>query len=82
MADNENNINETTSVEIFDESNMSNFEVHSTPSASQNKMEINVTDQSNVTEDSGIQVTPTSTKYNKGDNDIMSICLLYTSRCV
>ena len=41
MADNENNINETTSVENFDESNMSNFEIHSTPSASQEKTELN-----------------------------------------
>ena len=45
MADNEININEMTSVEIVDESNMSDFEVHSTQSASQNKIEINVTDQ-------------------------------------
>ena len=54
MSDNENKVNET-SVEVFDESNMSNFETHSTPSASQNKTEINVTDQSNVTEDSGFK---------------------------
>ena len=32
MADNENNINETTSVENYNESNsMSEFEIHSTP---------------------------------------------------
>ena len=52
MSDNENKINEN-SVENFDDSNTSNFEIHSTPRASQEKAEINVSDQSNVTEDSG-----------------------------
>ena len=77
MAGNdESNMNEMTSVDNCDESNiMSNFEIHSTPSASQDKIvELDVTDQSNVTEDSGVQLTPTSTKCNnKLDDDIMSI---------
>ena len=58
MSDNENNVNEMTSVEVFDDSNISNFEAHSTPSVSQNEAEISITDQSKVNEDSGIQVTP------------------------
>ena len=66
-----------TNVENCDESNiMSNFEIHSTPSASQEKIEVNVTDTSNVTEDSGVQLTPTSTKYsNKVENDMMSVII-------
>ena len=48
MADNESNKNEMTNVKIFDESNMSNFEIHSTPSASKDKTELNMSDQSNV----------------------------------
>ena len=47
MSDNENKINEN-SVENFDESNISNFEIHSTPSASQEKVVTNLSDQSNV----------------------------------
>ena len=38
MSDNENKINKT-SVENFDDLSMSNFGIHSTPSASQNKTE-------------------------------------------
>ena len=45
MSDSENNVNDTTSVANLDESNMSDSETHSTQSASQNKIEINVTDQ-------------------------------------
>ena len=56
MSDKENKINEN-SVENFDESNISNFEIHSTPSASQEKVETNLSDQSNVTEDSGVQLS-------------------------
>ena len=56
---------------------MSDFEIHSTPSASQEKAEINLSDQSNVTEDSGVQLTPTSTKYNAQFNsDVMSMLQL------
>ena len=77
MAGNDkSDINEMTSVDNFDESNiMSNFEVNSAPSVSQDKIvELNITDQSNVTGDSGVQLTPTSTKCNnKLDDDIMSI---------
>ena len=69
MSDNESKANEN-----FDDSSMSSFEIHSTPSVSKDKTELNTSDQSNVTEDSGVQLTPTSTKCNS--------CLLYTSRCV
>ena len=79
MSDNENKINEN-SVENFDDSNMSNFEIHSTPSASKDKTELNMSDQSNVTEDSGVQITPTSTKCNRSDNDIMSSILSQLER--
>ena len=49
MAGNESDINEMTSVDNCDDSNiMSNFEIHSTPSASQDKIELNLTDPSNV----------------------------------
>ena len=56
---------------------MNSLEVHSTPNVGQDKIvELNVTDQSNVTEDSGVQLTPTSTKGNsKIENDMMSILL-------
>ena len=54
-------------------SQTSNFDIHSTPSANQGKTELNLGDQSNVTEDSGVQITPISTKCNRSDNDIISI---------
>ena len=44
----------------------------------QDKTELNMSNQSNVTEVSGGQLTPISTKCNVQFNS----CLLYTSRCV
>ena len=50
---------------------------HSTPSASQDKTELNLIDQSNVTEDSGVQITPISTKCNSQfNNDVMNMLQL------
>ena len=61
MAGNNDDVNEITNVDNFDESAvMSNCETHSTPSASQDKIEVNLTDETMVTEDSGVQLTPTS----------------------
>ena len=61
MAGNNDDVNEITSVDNCDESNvMSNFEIHLTPSASQDKIiQLNITDETIVTEDSGVQLTPT-----------------------
>ena len=72
---NENDINEITN---FDESVvMSSLEAYSTPNAGQNKIvELKVTDQSNVIEDSGVQLTPTSTKCNNQfNNDVMNMLI-------
>ena len=71
MADNENNINKT-SIENFDDLSMSNFEIHSTPSVSQNKTELSITDQSNVTVDSGIQITPNLSRDCTTNNEEVS----------
>ena len=61
-GNNENDINEITIINVdnFDESAvMNNIEVHSTPNVSQdNKIKINVTSETNITDDSGIQTTP------------------------
>ena len=55
---------------------MHSIEVHSTPNMIQdNKIKINVTDETNITEDSGVQSTPTSTKCHELDNDMMSVIL-------
>ena len=63
----------------FDESAVINSpKVHSTPNAGKDdkNMKISITDETNMTEDSGVQLTPTSTKGNsKIDNDMMSILL-------
>ena len=48
MSDNENKVNKN-SVENFDDLNMSNLETHSTPSASKDKTELNMSDQSMLT---------------------------------
>ena len=60
MSDNENKVNEN-SVENFDDSNMSNFETHSTPSASQNETEISETESRIM--DEGIHSTPIPVSY-------------------
>ena len=77
-GNNENNSNEITHVDSFDESVvMYNIEVHATPNVSQdNKIKINVTDETNITENSGVQLNPTSTKCHKLDNDMMSVLSL------
>ena len=72
-SNNENDINEITN---FNESAvMSSFEVHSTPNVGQDDKTMNVsgTNETDSTEDSGVQLTPTSTKCNsKFDNEMMS----------
>ena len=72
--------NESTVSEIidFNESAVMNSpEVHSTPNVGQDDKNMNtsVTDEKDITEDSGVQLTPTSTKCNKFDNDVMSFLL-------
>ncbi len=74
----ENNESTVSEIAEFDESAvMSSLEVHSTPNVGQDDKTMNTssTNETDSTEDSGIQVTPTSTKYNKVDNDMMSIIL-------
>ena len=73
MAGNESNINETTNVDNCDDSNiMNNIEVHLTPNVSQdNKTKINV-DETNSTDDSGIQITPKLNRESKINNDEVS----------
>ena len=71
------NNNESTVSEIidFNETDIRNsLETHSTPNVGQDEKDrnINITDETMVTEDSGVQLTPTSTKCSKFDNDIMS----------
>ena len=66
---------------------MSGFEVHSTPNVGQdNKIdELNITNEVNVTNDSGIQITPISTnKNNQSDNsDVMRyLCGMNAMLCV
>ena len=58
MAENnENNINEIT--EFNESAVMSNLGVHSTPNVGQDKIvEVSVTDETDITEDSGVQLTP------------------------
>ena len=51
---------------------MNDFEIHSTPNMSRENKIKNNSDETNITEDSGVQITPTSTKCSKSDNDIMS----------
>ena len=76
MSDNENKINEN-SVENFDDSNMNNFETHSTPSASQNATEISETESRIM--DEGIHSTPIlGNQDKKPDNDTM-LARLYLS---
>ena len=73
MSENESTVSEMAK---FNESAvMSSLEVHSTPNVGQDDktMSKSSTDETNITEDSGIQLTPTSTKCNKLDDDIMSI---------
>ena len=74
-GNNESNINETTSVDNCDDSNiMNNVEVHSTPNVSQeNKTKINV-DETNSTDDSGIQVTPKLSR----ERDVYKRQVIYT----
>ena len=72
-GNNESEINEMTNIENCNESNsMSDFEIHSTPNVSRENKIKNNSDETNITEDSGVQLTPTSTKCSKSDNDIMS----------
>ena len=72
-----NNENEIEEISNFNESAvMSNLGVHSTPNVGQDEKTINVsvTDKIYITEDSGVQLTPTSTKCNsKFDNDLSLI---------
>ena len=65
---NENDINEITN---FDESAiMNSLEVHSTPNVGQDKIiELNITDKINVTDDSGIQLTPKLTRESNKNKD-------------
>ena len=73
----ENKESDMINVTSFNESAvMSGLGVHSTPNVGQdNKIdELSVTDETNVTDDSGVQLTPTSTKCNSQFNNyIMSI---------
>ena len=70
-GNNESEINEMTNIENCNESNrMSDFEIHSTPNVSRENKIKNNSDETNITEDSGVQVTPTSTKCSKSDNDM------------
>ena len=61
-------------VEMSESAVISGLGVHSTPNVGQDKIvELSVTDETSVTEDSGAQLTPTSMKCSsKFDNDIMS----------
>ena len=79
MAEN----NESNRIDVNDANEsaiMSGFEIHSTSNAIQNSK----IGESNVTDDSGIQITPKLTNKNNQPNnsDVMRYCLLYTSRCV
>ena len=63
--------------EVDESAVMSSPEIHSTPNVGQDdkNRNINNTNEKDNTEDSGIQATPTSTKYNKVNDDLMSIML-------
>ena len=69
------NNNESTVID-FNESDINNsLEKHSTPNVDQDEKDrkTNITDETMVTVDSGVQLTPTSTKCNSQfDNDVMS----------
>ena len=65
---NESNINETTSVENCDDSNiMNNVEILSTPNVSQENKTKNNANETNSTDDSGIQITPKSSRESKNN---------------
>ena len=68
-SNDENDINEITN---FNESAvMSSFEIHSTPNVGQDNKDrnINITDEINITNDSGIQLTPKLDSKNKKPNE-------------
>ena len=70
-----NNENEIEEISNFNESAvMSGLEVHLSPNVGQDKIvKLSVTDETKMTEGSGVQLTPTSTKCSsKFDNDITS----------
>ena len=67
-SNNENDISEITNLD--ESAIMNSLEVHSTPNVGQdNKIELNVTDEINITDDSGIQITPKSNRENNKSND-------------